>query len=274
MLSKVEVTNQQGATLVLPLQNVFEGYVIQDIEGLDPVSANIVSSSFAQQDGEQYQSSRRDKRNIVLKLGLEASLYALGTVRELRTRLYQYLMPKSEVRLRFFDTDGTYVDINGRVEDFSSKLFVKEPEATISILCLNPDFVKPEPVILNANTVSNTSEFMIDYEGTVDTGLVMRLSVNRALNGFTIYHRLATGSIKTLEFAGVLSVGDVLEISTVSGAKGATLFRAGSDTPILYGVSPYSNWITLEPGPNYLRVHAEGAAVPYSLEYTVKIGGL
>lgn len=274
MLTKVEITNNQGETLVLPLQDVVEGYVIQDIEGLDPVPAVIVTSGVAQQDGEEYQSSRRSKRNIVLTLGLEAALFARGTVRDLRNNLYRWLMPKSEARFRFFDTDGSFVEIYGRVEDFVSKLFTKEPVAAITIVCVKPDFYVPEPVIYDLNTVSDSSESIINYEGTVDTGFVMRFYPNRAVNGITVQHRLSEGAIGTLEFTGSLITGDVLTISTIPGAKGATLTRIGSDTPLLYNVSPTSQWLSLDQGANYIRAYTEGAAVPYTIEYTTKIGAL
>lgn len=274
MLNKIEIMNNQGDTLVLPLQDVVEGYVVQDIEGLDPVPAVIVTSGFAQQDGEQYQSSRRSKRNIVLTLGLEAALYARGTVKDLRNNLYRWLMPKSEARFRFFDTDGSFVEIYGRVEDFESKLFVKDPVAAITIVCVKPDFYIPEPVVINALTVSNSSEFVINYQGTVDTGFIMRFNIDRNVNGITVYHHLTEGAINTLEFTGTLASGDVLSISTVPGAKGATLNRANSDSPILYGVSPSSKWLALDQGDNYIRAYTEGAPVPFTIEYTTKIGAL
>lgn len=274
MFTHVEVVSQQGLKLVLPLQNVVDGYVIQDIDGLDPVKANIVSSSFAQIDGAQYQSSSREERNIVLKLGLEAALYTKGTVRDLRNRLYSYLMPKSYVLLRFIDSEGPTVEINGYVETFDSKLFVKEPEATISILCMNPDFVDPNVVTINGTTVSTATDIEIDYEGSVDTGVNFTLNVNRAITGFSINHQPGSGAIRTMDFSYALSAGDVVKVSTTPGAKGVTLIRGTTETSILHAMSGYSSWLSLEPGKNYLRVTVAGAAIPYTIEYTDKYGGL
>jgi hypothetical protein len=75
-------------------------------------------------------------------------------------------------------------------------------------------------------------------------------------------------------FAEPLIAGDVLTISTVSGNKHATLTRAGSDSSLLFGVAPDASWINLFPGPNYIRVYTEGAAIPYTITYTSKVGGL
>ena len=258
----------------LPLQDPDGGYLVKDIDGLDPVKANIVSSSFASRDGEQYQSSKREKRNILLKLGYEPD-YASTSVKALRNALYQFFMPKSEVSLRFIDSDNPYVDISGRVETFDSPLFAKNPEGTISILCMNPDFVDPTVILFEGDTVSNTDEEVINYEGTVNTGVIFKLLVDRAdVDNFTIYHRPPDNSLRSLVFAYPLADEDVVTINTVPGSKSAILTRSGADSSVLYGISPTSNWITLEPGINNIRVYAEGAPIPFTIEYTNKFGGL
>jgi hypothetical protein len=86
----VEVTNTQGQTLVLPLEAYNDGYLLSEIEGLDPVKATLVSSSFANLDGEQQQSARREARNIVLHLDL---LMGYGIpISALRRNLYIFFM--------------------------------------------------------------------------------------------------------------------------------------------------------------------------------------
>jgi hypothetical protein len=275
MLEKVEVRTEQGLLLTLPLQDISEGYSVQDIDGLDPVKATIVSSAFANMDGEQYQSSRREKRNLILTLGLNPN-YAVGTVSELRKRLYNFFMPEQRIQFRFFHTDMPMVEIWGRVETLDSPKFVKEPVAIISVLCFNPDFYNPEPVVLAGNTTSSTSETTHVYPGTVETGILFKLMVDRPLLEFTIYHRPPDDSLRSLTFstAASLVAGDVVKISTTPGNKYVTLTRSGVDSAFLYGVSPQSNWISLFPGSNKLRVYAEGAAIPYTIEYTTKYGGL
>lgn len=276
MLDKVEVLTEQGVLLTLPLQDISQGYSVQDIEGLDPVKATIVSSTFGQMDGEQYQSSRREKRNIILTLGYEPD-FVTGTVQDLRKRLYAFFMPKSRVLLRFFQTGEPVVQIYGRVESFDSPKFAKEPSAVISVLCFDPDFYDPTPVVLTGNTTSNTTETTHLYPGTVESGILFKLLVNRNdLTEFTIYHRPPDDSLRSLDFgtATPLQSGDVLSISTIPGNKYVTLTRGGVDTSFLFGISPQSNWINLFPGNNKLRIYAEGAAVPYRIEYTTKIGAL
>jgi len=274
MLYKVEIQNSQGTLLALPFGDYSNGYLVKPIDGLDPVPANVVSSSFANIDGEQHQSSRREKRQITLKLGLKMG--AAGTVSALRAKLMGFLMPKAKVRLTFYREDGPDVDIYGVVETFSCPQFVKEPEANIRILCHQPDFIVPHLYGSANYSTPGTDEHVIMYadEGAVETGFEFRMTVNRPISQFTIFHRSTDQTLNRMLFAEPLLAGDVLTISTVAGNKHATLTRAGSDSSLLYAISPDSSWLNLFPGPNYIRVYAEGAAIPYTITYTSKIGGL
>jgi Phage tail protein len=249
------------------------GIIIQNIDGLDPVKATIVSSSFAGADGVQYQSSRRDSRNIVITLGLEPD-YVVDTVSSLRKRLYGFFMPKSQISMRFYTDEGITVDIDGRVEDFSSPLFTNDPIATISIICSDSDFVDINPTVITGSTVSTNIDRHVAYEGTIETGFVFTLNVNRTLGEFTIYNRTPDQVVRTLDFAASLINGDILTISTVGGSKNVMLNRAGVISSVLYGMSPQSSWVEIFPADNYMRFYATGAAIPYSLAYTARYGGL
>lgn len=273
MLNKVEARTDQGALLSLPFDDISGGYLVQGIDGLDPVPANIVSTSFARLDGEQYQSARREKRNLILKLGLQPD-YTTQTVRELRNNLYRFFMPRQNSNFRFYTDDFPTVDISGRIETFDCPLFVKDPIATISVLCFDPDFYEPIEVEVSGSTTAGTTMGTIDYQGTVDTGIVFTLNVDRTLSGFTIYHQPEGEQVRTLVVVGSFIAGDVVEISTVPGNKYANLTRGSVITSILYTVSPYSDWTHLQSGLNDLRVYAEGAAIPYTIRYTNKHGGL
>jgi hypothetical protein len=278
MLERVEVRTPQGTLLVLPLEDVASGLFIEEIAGLDPVKATLVSSSFAGVDGEQNHSSRREARDVQLKVGIETD-YITNSVRSLRSRLYSFFMPKSTVYLRFVHDDDFAVDIVGTVETFETPIFTQEPQAAISVRCFNPDFVVPSPTVLDLVTVDGTEEnegwSEIEYDGTVGTGIVISLSLNRVEQALTIYNQQPGGTLQQLEYSSLLAVGDILRISTVSGSKGATLTRAGTLTSVLYGVSPQSSWITLEEGVNKFRIYATGTpAIPYTLEYLTRYGGL
>lgn len=275
MLVRAEARTDRGALLSLIIGDFSNGYEVRDIGGLDPVSAVLVSSSFANQDGETYQSARRDKRNIILDLGIHANHVDLS-VTELRKTLYEFFMPKNKVNFRFISDDLPTVEISGRVETMDSPRFTKDPKANISVVCFDPDFLVLTPVVVPGNTTSGTTEMEIDYEGTVETGALVKININRTVSDFTIFQRLADNSVRTLEFESPtpMVAGDVLEISTTPGSKGAWLTRAGVRTSVLYAIAPSSAWISLDPGVNNFRIFTAGAAIPYTIEYTIRLGGL
>lgn len=273
MLTKVEVRTAFGALLTLPLQDFTEGYTMKGIEGLDPVKATLVFSIFAGQDGSQFQSARRDNRNIILKLGYEPN-YVLTSTVSLRQRLYSVLMPKSLVQLRFYEDTGLTVNISGRVETFDSPRFTKDPDATIGIVCEISDFDTLVNLTSSGNTTASTNTTDVIYAGSVETGFLFTMNVNRTINGFTIYNTLTDNTQRSLAFSAALLAGDVIKISTRPGNKFATLTRAGAESSLMYAVAPSSNWLNLFPGVNKLRVLLTGAVIPWTIEYTTKYGGL
>lgn len=282
LLNALNILNNRGSTLNLPLEDSSGGFVVREIQGLDPVKATLVSSSFANMDGEQFHSSRRDPRNIKLKLGLSPD-WSTSDVEALRKMLYQYFMPKSNPKFIFhmYDKYATDVslefldlEIDGRIETFDGPLFVADPVVDISVMCFNPDFVDPTNVIFNGNTVSDVTQADLNYLGTVDTGVVFNLHINRVIADFTIYHTAPDGSLDSIYISYPFLAGDLLTISSVIGAKSVLLTRAGVQTSILYALSPQSGWLTLEPGDNQIRVYTAGAAIPYDIQYTNKYGGL
>jgi Phage tail protein len=273
MLNKVEIRNSQGALLTLEFEDVTDGLVLQEIEGLDPVKATIASSTFAKLKGKQFHASRSEERNIKIKLGLQPD-YVTTSVQDLRDRLYNFFMPEGMVSLRLYRSEGLVVDISGIVESCEAPLFSKEPEMDISILCMQPDFVNLTAVTVSGTSVSTTTETLVPYAGNANTGMTFTLNVNRTLTQFTFYFRPPDGTLRILDFAASLISGDVVTISTVPGSKFATKTRAGVVTSVLYGVSPQSNWHQLAKGDNHIRIYAVGAAIPYSIQYLERYGGL
>jgi hypothetical protein len=144
----------------------------------------------------------------------------------------------------------------------------------LSIICFYPDFYSPESTLISGMLTSDEDPTYISYDGTVETGIELVITINRTLTELTVYHNPPNGETRTLQFVAPLVAGDVLTISTVPGNKGATLTRTGVDSSILYGVSPQSSWIELLPGSNGIRVYAEGAGIPLTIEYITKYGGM
>jgi hypothetical protein len=273
MITKLDIHSAQGGFLSLPLEDASAGFVVEEIQGTEPVKATLSSTSFAQQDGARYNSSRREARNLLLKVGLEPD-WAVNTVRDLRSRLYSVFMPKSAVDIDFVMIDGLQVVISGRVESFECPMFTEEPVADISVMCFDPDFIDPDPILINGVTTAGSSTTDFSYAGTVETGILFKIMPDRSLSEFTIYHQASDGFLRTMDFQAALLAGDVVTISTVSGSKFARRTRDGVDTSVLYGVAPEANWTEFTPGTNSVRVYAAGDPVPYTIEYRNRYGGL
>jgi hypothetical protein len=273
VLSRVEITNRRGETLVFETEESDSGYQIAEIGGLDPVKATLVSTSYAGADGEEFKSAKRGARNIVFKLDLDPD-FNPSTYTLLRKDLYSFFMPKTRVSMSFFVEEELVVNIAGYVEELSAPLFEQDPQIDISIMCFQPDFVDPEIVELEGSTVSDETWTPIEYPGTVETGTVLTLNVDRELTDFTIYNQDEAGNLIQLDFTGELIAGDMLVISSLRGSKGITLTRSAMSSSYLYGRSAQSNWIEFMEGTNNFRVYAVGDPVPYVLEYVVRYGGL
>ncbi len=273
MLSQVEVLSDQGTTLILPVGEDSNGYYVKDIDGIDPVSASLSSSAFGQLDGEVEQGARREKRNIILTVGLEPD-YITRTVSQMRRELYTYFMPKSKVRLRFVSDDLETVSIQGTVEDMDAPPFTSDPQAVVSIVCYKPDFLSINETTLPGSSTSSAVDTVLNYPGSVDAGFLFQLNPNRSIAGFVINQTLPNSSQRTLEFQYPMVSGDILRLSTVAGNKFATLTRSSTLKSVVGGVSPQADWLQLAPGSNKLRVSIAGAAIPFSIKYTSRYGGL
>lgn len=283
MLTKVEIRTSAGALLGIMFDDASDGFIVDDIKGLDPVKKSIASASLPTMAGSQYQASHRESRNIVMTIGLVPDYVDTFSVGDLRDRLYDFLMPTQSdatVELRFYDSNGRVVNVSGMVESFETSIFSKDPSVDISIICFDPDFTAVSSTTMSWNTSSSTTDdagrLVIPYDGSIRTGVTLKLYVNRSLSAFTIYNRGVDAILASMDFQAPLVAGDVLTISTIRGSKGVTLNRGGAQSSLLYGLSAQSiNWIELIPGgTNYLRFYATGAAIPFDLIYTARYGGL
>lgn len=272
MLYKVEARTPRGDLLTLQLEDISNGYIVAEINGLDPIKASITTTKFANARGAAYQSSTLPERNITLTL--EYDKFHVDSVEVLRNRLYPFFMSMQEVSLRFYMESGLTVDIDGYSESMESPLFVQDPKADISIICPEPDFIATTPIIETGLFTSDGSPRYVNYDGTAPVGLVFVVNVAHTVSDITFYQTAPNGDLYSMEFAGSLIAGDVLTISTIEGDKYATLTRAGVDSSVLYGISPQSKWLEMQHGTNALRVYATGDGSPASITFTPRYGGL
>lgn len=275
-LLMVEIVNVSNEVLRFQMDDSLS-YFIKDIDGLDPVKAEITENNYGTIDGTQYQSSRRGSRNPVLTIGYNPD-YGINTISELRQNIYSKIMPKDLVTLKFymdFTEPNHPLEIQGHVETIETPMFTQNPDCKISVICSDPDFVLPEPISISTTVAHDTPELIVNYSGTSPVGFVAKFTINRDLPRFAMIHRTANYIVTNWEYNDTLLNGDILEVSTVPGNKGAWITRDGVRYSVLYHVSKISGWPKLVSGNNYFKtLFSTGSAQPIQLVYQRKYGGL
>jgi Siphovirus-type tail component, C-terminal domain len=273
MLTMISVENIRDGVLQLPLMDVSGGYIVRDIQGLDPVKATLTSSQLAQMDGAQPQNARREARNILMKLGLEPD-YVSTSVAGLRSGLYDYFMPKSAVTVGFHFDGVLFGKTDAIVESMDNNMFSADPQVDISLICYDPDFYAPDPTVMTGLTVGDLTTRVVPYQGSSDTGVRFTLTFPDAATELRLYNTRPDNVINILTVMGTFLAGDILTIDTSPGHKQVTVTRAGLTFSVLYWMDHSSTWISLTRGDNLFRAYYDGPAISYSLEYTARHGGL
>jgi hypothetical protein len=278
MLTQMDVINASGGTLQLPLASSAGGYVVKEIDGLDPVTATLTSSSLAQVDGAQLNAASRGTRNITAKFGF-APDYSASSVKSLRKNLYKYMLPKSNITMKFYDNGTLNAITTGTVESLAapSSFFVQDPEMDLSVICFDPDFYAPDSETVTGATIapSTSTPSAITYEGDSAAGFIFTLNINGAPTTISLYNVQPDGTSQLFEMDNLsLASGDVVTINTIPFQKAVTRNRAGTVTSLLYTKSQQSVWPSLVTGVNNIRCTSDLAAIPWSLNYTAKFAGL
>jgi len=283
-ITQVEVINQRITASPLPFSADgsadSDPIQVRNIEGLGPVNAVINTVQYGSVDGESFQGSVMGKRNIVLTVGLNPN-WANQTPELLRSYLYQYLMPKSKVTLRFTSTHMPVVLIDGYVETFTPNIFAKDPEYQVSIICPQPAFVAEQGTAWLGNTqaFADSSVTNVNYEGTLPAGFTLFVHANAAVPTATGEFRVIIKNPDTGFFvANPVTIDSThdLVMSTVSGDKYLRSVNPSTQafTSVLGKVASGSPWTQFENGLNTLQVFHATPGQDWMLQYTALYGGI
>ena len=277
---KCEIISGDGRILKLEDSS---GITVYEIEGLNPVKAEINVTRSIGWNGGKFASSHVESRNLVIKMAL------LGNPEETRRTLYNFCSPSNHVKFHFIgDTKDVYID--GYVEDLNIAFFSMYQTAQLVILCPEPfwkdsmeqviemqnvtasfqfPYVPNEPVELG--TYSNITEILAVNDGDVDTGLTIRVTASGQVVNPIIYNKL------TNEFIGItytLEAGNVLEITTGFGRKDITLYIGNEAFTLFSKRLSGSTWLSLRKGDNLFQYDADSGKefmnvkLIYTPEYT------
>lgn len=280
MLTKVEAYGFPVLPLELPLDSEDSPIQIKDIQGLDPVKATITTLPLSQH--ELVTGTSVGKRNIVFKFGLNPN-WEDQTSEGLRKLLHQYFMPQAQVALRFYSTHMATVQIGGFVESCDANIFSEDPEYQVSVICPKAPFQAVEPknavgVTTNWGGIGAGEGYSIGYEGTIPTGLYLRLASNPTVTEYEEQFRVTTIDplLREFRFRGRVDSARIIELNSVYGEK---YIRNNTPTTgllrnLLSTMTNGSTWPVLYPGMNHFQVRAHTEGITWVMQYTELYGGI
>lgn len=302
MLTTVSVVPPAGAywpQLDIPvLAPNDDGVFVQKITGLEPVTANIVTNTYNELDGEFFVNSNVGKRNIVLDLVMEHRSLSISDVRR---KLYGYFMPQMVIALQLSFTDRDPVIIEGHVESCEGDRFTNDPELNVSVICEKPNFKAIEPVVVRGQSTYDDPPPLTDVLNTGDRAVGFELLIANDgsvdFNGSIHLERLIEGATPGTYFSTQIlyldntdgsislpaSVIHTVYINTKQSEKTAEIQNPddGSQIANLIGnMSDDSGWPVLWSAMNKVRVITTdttgwaGNHLDWTLTFTPEFGGV
>ena len=145
-------------------------------------------------------------------------------------------------------------------------------------MCTDPDFIDLVDIEVEGGAMdSGLDEVLLAYPGTVETGLVFTMTLDRVIDELEMYVRGPDNVTRLFTMGLTTEIGDILTINSIQGQKSVTLTRGGTPMHVLYGVLQPTAWPVLSKGNNYIRVivgESTGTDIPYDVVYTPQYGGL
>lgn len=293
MIKSIKVRNYLNKEITLELTRPeLSGLIVKSVEGLGPAKANINVTDISTNDGGLFNSSRLDKRNIVINLGFLQS--PTESIEDIRQKTYVYFPIKKQVYLTV-TTDNHTLETVGYIESNEPDIFSQNEGCTISIICPDPFFYSEhdnettfsgvesafkfpfandstdeavtEPV-LEMGIIRNNTEQIIVYDGNSEIGMTIKIHAIGEATNITIANTLTgekmvinTDKLKVLlGTETAIIAGDTINICTVRGDKSITLLRDGVTTNILNCLDRGSKWFSLTKGDNIFSYNAETGA--------------
>lgn len=286
MLTEVKAFSSWRSAPTLPLNgNHPETDLIQvrNITGLDPVKASITTTPFGVVDGASYNGGSVPSRNIVLTLRPNPD-WDNWTYEKLRQLLYSYFMPKRPTRLEFYREDDIPVEISGIVEGVQVNMFSKDPELQVSIICPDPYFTAIDPKVITGQTIVKGGEpIIIDYEGTIETGIYAKVTYVQDPKPTWIDIQIGEEIQQYFWVEASVDASSYFEMSSIPMRKYVQKIdmTTGVITNLLGKMYAGSGWPVLEPGENEFSVITQGAQASdpqgvqdWELTYFERFGGL
>lgn len=301
MLNKIVVTNPKGEALELELSNPDKsGLTVAKVEGLGPPKANINGQEIANTDGMFYTSARAETRQIIFTLEFRSrtadSQYGELTIEQCRRMCYRFFPLKKKITITVY-TDEQILFTTGYVESNEPEIFSMQEYATISVICPDPFMydtgsgstifsgIQPSFQFPFSNESLNTKliEFgqiwldtaaVLDYVGTVDTGVVITIHALGACENITLYNidtneQIYISTDKIRDVTGVtFGLNDDIILSTVKGDRYCRLLHNGIYYNVIGALGRDVDWFQISNGTNLFGFSAANGENNISVEFS------
>lgn len=282
---KLTYINSRGERLELGVDSVYHCNISKDVEGISGVTSVIYSTNSMGQHGDTYVGQRIEARDIdvVGHINTRDKAQAL----ELRRRMLKIFNPELSATL-VYEYGGFKRVIDCRAYG-EPKILKKEVlyEFDLQIECLNPFWREEEetkediaswvaawhfPCVIEKGSTKSmiygyrAESVIVDCynEGDVSIGMRIRFT---ALGTVSNPILLNVDTEEFIQINATMKTGDVIEINTKYGSKGAKLIRDGVETDYFRYIDVDSTFMQLAIGDNMFRYDA--ASGVNSLEVSI-----
>ena len=263
--------NQSGEQL--NLSTTANQYMTSKIDGLNPPSGTISTSTYAGMDGSYLNNAFIEKRNVVISFQMRGI-----DIEKRRHQLYRVVKPSRYIKI-YYRTANIDVYTEGYVETCEASNFDTLTSGQISIICPDPYWYSTSAVYAYYSQVTGAfhfpfpesdAPFPLGIYSTTDNIIIQN---DGDETGFTIQIEASSGETvpkiaavtptiynadtgEYLQIKGDILKGDVITIATKIGNKTVTLTRNGVDSNIINRLVSGSTWLSLREGKNTFHVQA------------------
>ena len=282
---KLTFINSRGESVELGTDSVYHCNISKDVEGISGVTSVIYSTNSMGQHGDTYVGQRIEARDIdiVGHINTRDKAQAL----KLRRRMLKIFNPELSATLVYeYGSFKRVIDCRAYGEP---KILKKEVlyEFDLQIECLNPFWREEEetkediaswvaawhfPCVIEKDNAKSmiygyrAESVIVDCynEGDVSTGMRIRFT---ALGTVSNPILLNVDTEEFIQINATMKTGDVIEINTKYGSKGAKLIRDGVESDYFRYIDVDSTFMQLAIGDNNFRYDA--ASGVNSLEVSI-----
>lgn len=245
-------------------------YLITSIDGLDPVKADLVQSTFATLDGVSVDNARKGGRNIVMKAKYLPNYVTGESVQDLRRATYAIAGTKKYVEVTIISDDFPTVYTYGTVETNDVTMFSKDVDVQFSIVC-NDAYLRGATVTASGATGVPVN---VTNAGDAATGFQLSQFLGVHSPGIDIsFSRTVSAVVRTMSISvpgGVGVTGDTFVLSTVAKDKYLKIVGGGSLLPYVVSM----DFFPLEVGVNSILVATTPSLANWNLSFVPLYEGL